>query len=130
MIKSRLSWYLEKNKLLAENQSGFRPNRGTMDNIVRLENIVQSALIWIKGLIYKLHHLGINGHMLSWLKSFLTGRTAQVLLSGSRSELFSCLNGSPQGSAISPLLFITRMTSPPSTVNVSRECTQTTCSYG
>ena len=77
-----------------------------MDNIVRLENIVQSALIWIKGLIYKLHHLGINGHMLSWLKSFLTGRTAQVLLSGSRSELFSCLNGSPQGSVISPLLFI------------------------
>jgi hypothetical protein len=44
MIKIRLSWYLEKNLLLAPNQSGFRRNRGTMDNIVRLENSVQSAL--------------------------------------------------------------------------------------
>lgn len=125
MIKIRLSWYLEKNLLLAPNQSGFRRNRGTMDNIVRLENSVQSALnnkgyamavtldlekaydmIWIKGLIYKLKKLGIRGNMLKWITSFLVDRTAQVSLNGTRSELFSCLNGTPQGSVISPLLFL------------------------
>ena len=99
--------------MLAANQSGFHPNRDTMNTIVRLENTAQSALknkgyalavslylekaydlIWIKSLIYKPRQLGITGNMWSLLKSFLTSRTVQVLLNVSRSDFFSRLNGS------------------------------------
>ena len=125
MLKGRLSWYLESNDLLAPNQIGFRRKRGTMDNIVRLENTIQSALknksfamavtldlekaydlIWIKGLIYQLRKIGIRGNTLKWITSFLTDRSAQVVLNGVQSRLFRSQNGSPQGSVISPLLFI------------------------
>ena len=96
-----------------------------MDNIVRLENTIQSALknksfamavtldlekaydlIWIKGLIYQLRKIGIRGNTLKWITSFLTDRSAQVVLNGVQSRLFRSQNGSPQGSVISPLLFI------------------------
>lgn len=64
---------VSRESLLVANQGGFHPNRGTIDNIVRLEISAQSALenkgyvmavtlnletanglIWIKGLIHKL----------------------------------------------------------------------------
>jgi hypothetical protein len=59
-------------------------------------------MIWIKGLIYKLKKLGIRGNMLKWITSFLVGRTAQVSLNGTRSELFSCLNGTPHTAHLPP----------------------------
>ena len=41
MVNNRLTWYLERNNLLSPIQSGFRSNRNTMDNIIRLENAIQ-----------------------------------------------------------------------------------------
>ena len=70
MVNNRLTWYLERNNLLSPIQSGFRSNRNTMDNIIRLENAIQSTLrhgeflvvvtldlekaydlMWVKGLL-------------------------------------------------------------------------------
>ena len=44
--------------------------------------------------------------MIDWLRSFLTGRTQQVLRDGCLSEIVSILFGIPQGSGIGPILFI------------------------
>ena len=125
MVNNRLTWYLERNNLLSPIQSGFRSNRNTMDNIIRLENAIQSTLrhgeflvvvtldlekaydlMWVNGLLCKLHQLGIRGKMLGWLRSFLTKRTSQVVVGGVGSRLFKCQNGSPQGGVVCPTVFI------------------------
>ena len=44
MVNDRLVWFLEKNKLLAAVQSGFRKQRGTLDHLVRFETFIREAL--------------------------------------------------------------------------------------
>lgn len=72
MINSRLTGSLESQNLFSPLQNGFKKKRGTMDNITRLENLIQKSLnngqftiavmldlkkvqdlIWRKGLITK-----------------------------------------------------------------------------
>lgn len=124
MIKRRMQWLLESNSVLSPYQSGFRKQRGTMDNVIRLENAAQLAiqngrytiavlldlekaydLMWTKGLFHKLLKIGINGNSLRWFKSFLTGRSFQVKVENKKSKRIEVTNGTPQGSVISPLLF-------------------------
>ena len=38
MINKRLTWFLESNNHISRFQSGFRSDRSTTDNLVRLEN--------------------------------------------------------------------------------------------
>ena len=124
MVNNRLRWYLEKNNLYNPNQSGFRKNRNTMEQIIRLDNDIQKAflkkhftvgvfidfqkafdMIWKYGLLNKMVSLGIRGNMLAWVNSFLTNRTIQVKINNTYSEILILQNGTPQGSCISPTLF-------------------------
>jgi len=52
---------------------------------------------------------GLADKVLDWLRSFLTGRSQQVLRDGCLSELVMILFGVPQGSVIGPILFILHM---------------------
>ena len=45
MINKRLVWYLESNNLITKFQSGFRAERSTNDNLVRLESFIRDAFI-------------------------------------------------------------------------------------
>jgi len=45
MINGRLVWYLEKSKLITNMQSGFRKQRSTTDNLVRLETSIPEAFV-------------------------------------------------------------------------------------
>ena len=45
MVNDRLVWFLEKNKLIATVQSGFRKQRGTLDHLVRFETFIREAFI-------------------------------------------------------------------------------------
>ena len=63
-------------------------------------------LIWTDGLLLKLINLNITGNMLNWIKNYLTNRTYKVKVGSSFSTDFSPDNGTPQGSALSPLLFL------------------------
>ena len=40
MINERLTWFLEYNNHISRFQSGFRSDRSTTDNLVRLETFV------------------------------------------------------------------------------------------
>ena len=45
MINVRLVWYLESKNLISPVQSGFRSERCTNDNLVRLETFIRDAFV-------------------------------------------------------------------------------------
>ena len=56
--------------------------------------------------IIKLKEMGITGKIWTWIKDFLTGRTATINMNGFKGKKFSSYLGLPQGSVIAALLFI------------------------
>ena len=56
-------------------------------------------------LLLKLESLGIRGHLLHWIKSFLTDRCQMVMVNGVRSSSQRVLSGVPQGSVFLPTTF-------------------------
>ena len=82
MINARLVWYLEINNLISPVQSGFRSERSTNDNLVRLETFIRDAFVknehvvavffdlekaydttWKYGILRDLHELGVKGRL-------------------------------------------------------------------
>ena len=125
MVATRLTAYLESNQILAKEQSGFRKNRSTIDQLTRLETAIRTAkinrhalvavfldlekafdLLWTKGVLNRLVRFGIDGKMLIWIKDFLAVRKMNVRVGSDISGFQECENGSPQGSVLSPILFL------------------------
>jgi len=125
LIATRLNWYLEKNHLLNDSQSAYRKSRSTIDHLIRLHDDINKSInskghtvaimfdfskafdmVWKKGLIHKLEEIGVNGRLKIWISNFLSGRKIRVKVNNSLSEEFDLENGTPQGSVISPLLFL------------------------
>jgi hypothetical protein len=123
VLNTRLNWHLETRNLLQPNQSGFRPNRSTIDHIIALENDVSTGFanklptyaIFLDiakafdhtstdGVRYKLGKLGVKGNLLKWIKSFLSNRTAKVRVGNQFSEPRTLSKGVPQGAVLSPAL--------------------------
>ena len=57
----------------------------------------------------KLHHYGIRGRTLELIKSFLHGRTQQVVLNGKTSSALPVSSRVPQGTVLGSLLFLIYM---------------------
>ena len=125
MVNNRLKWHLESNKLLPNIQTGFRSGFSTMDNILKLETFVREGfnksmntysisldltkafdITWSAGLLHKLSKLGIKGNLLRWLKLFLIGRKIRVSCNNVTTDFITLLLGLPQGSVLSPTLFL------------------------
>ena len=115
MIASRLITFINERELLGKTQSGFRKNRSTIDQILRLTSAIKTArlrrrsccavfldlgkafdLICRKGVLQKLVQFGIEGNMLLWIQDFLTGRKFQVKLGTVLSEFKECLTEHPR----------------------------------
>ena len=69
-------------------------------------------------LIHKLKTFGFNGDLLSWLKSYLTGRKQQVVIEGSKSSWLSVTSGVLQGSILGPPLFLLYINDMPDVVSI------------
>ena len=121
----RLSIFLENNKLLSDNQFGFRSNHSTVHTMLKFMNHVLNALNKKKHciaifcdlrkafdtvdheiLFKKLERLGICGSTLKWFKSYLSERKQFVSIDGVLSDLLEILIGVPQGSILGPILFL------------------------
>ena len=140
LIANRLTWYLESNNLLNNRQSGFRKNRSTLDQLHRIQDSIFKAInnnqsciavmfdfekaydmLHKEGLLHKIRKLGLDGNMYMWIEDFLTNRSIQVRLGSSLSKVTRLENGTPQGSAISPLLFLLMINDfPPPTDSVDQ----------
>ena len=117
--------YLNENNLLSRNQSGFRPNDSTVNQLSFMYHEFCKALdekkelriifcdiskafdkVWHHGLLYKLKKNGITGDLLAWFQSYLVGRKQRVVLRGHSSSWGNIQAGVPQGSVLGPLLFL------------------------
>ncbi len=62
--------------------------------------------VWRAGAEAKLHRIGIQGRMYCWMALFLRGRKLQAKWNGIKDRPVLVPAGVPQGSVISPLLFL------------------------
>ena len=124
IIQERLRKILDSKNIIIKQQSGFRANRQTKDNLVFMTQKISEKLIksqkacvilfdiqdafdkvWHNGLIYKLWKLKIPIYLLQWIITFLENRQFRVVVDGSFSESYKISCGVPQGAVLSPILF-------------------------
>lgn len=125
IIKHRLILFAETHHLFPKNQAGFRKGRCTTDNLLHLTEDVSTNLyhsrktalvvfdikqafdsVWHHSLWFKLKKMGILDYLWQWCKAFLSGRKSLIDLNSFTSETFELHRGTPQGSPLSPLLYI------------------------
>ena len=125
IIASRMTSFIDKHKLLVQNQYGFRKHYSTelavtevhnklLQNFEEKKHTCAIFLDLAKAfdsvdhgiLLNKLEKLGIRGLGLSLLKSYLTGRLHYVKTNDAVSEMKVLNIGVPQGSVLGPLLFL------------------------
>ena len=126
IIFKRIIDFLNEEKVLNENQFGFRQNRSTIDALVELSEKVR--LNWLNSkqntistfldlkkafdtvdhqiLLAKCSSYGLRGHILKVLKSYLSSRFQYTEIGSRKTSMRSKKFGVPQGSIMGPLLFI------------------------
>ena len=122
---SRLSAVARYVRLLNSNKCGTLPSLCSFDacfalvdrfrTLQRPARKVSSLFLDIKGgfdnvdadiLCQALCSKGVSHYLVAWIKSFLTGRSCRLLSQGSPRVFSPVSVGTPQGSPISPLLFV------------------------
>ena len=125
VIEKRLQKHLKDNNVFSKYQSGFRKSKSTNDHLFPLsktimesfnqgEHVIAAFLdveksfknVWHNGLRYKIYQLDLPTKLSRWLSDFLVGRVIQVKIEGFLSPKVYLKAGVPQGSNLSPLLFL------------------------
>ena len=136
-----LSNFLSANNLLSPFQSGFRRGDSAPLQLFRLTTELFTALdsrvvtaavfydfkkafdsVWRRALIGKLFCAGVSGSALEWLSDVVTDRTQHVHVGDSLSDPGSPTAGVPQGSPLSPTLFILFINSVTSSTSCPTNC--------
>ena len=125
VIEKRLRKHLEDNGFFSKYQSGFRKSKSTNDHLFRLSQTIMESFnrgehviapfldvekafdnVWHNGLRYKIYQLDLPTKLCRWLSDFPVGRVIQVKIEGFLSPKVYPKAGVPQGSNLSPLLFL------------------------
>ena len=127
VIEQRLRSHQEQIGFINKHQSGFTKANSTDDHLSRLfQSIMESFKrgqhavaafldiekafdkVWHNGLVlrFKIFQLDLSTKMTRWLSDFLVGRLIQVYVNNFLSNQINPKAGVPQGSVLSPLLFL------------------------
>ena len=124
-MSTRLYSFLQKYKLIFQNQFGFRPKCSTYHALLSLIETIKTKIDvgeYVCGvfidlqkafdtvdheiLLQKLYMYGIRGKANKWFQSFLTNRKQYVTIGNYSSDFKTVQCGVPQGSTLGPLLFL------------------------
>lgn len=124
VVKSRLTHWLETHKKLSNHQFGFRRHRSTewaiwnfvaaashaVKNrrqlwVVSLDMHAAYDTIWGPGLLLAMQRKAVPGYLIYWAQSFINTRSASLQV-GSANRRRHLELGVPQGSPLSPILFL------------------------
>ena len=127
LIVNRLSWWLEAKSLINPWQAGFRKRRCTTDQCLRLSQFVSDGFqstnkertvlmlfdyskacdsVCRTGLFQKMLDIGDPLRFVQWTSAWLSNRIARVQLNRVTGRCRTFKEGLPQGSVLSPLLFV------------------------
>ena len=125
VVANELSLYCEMYSKLHSGQMGGRKERSAIDAVATLvhtvyekweEKKLAAALFMdVKGafdhvskgqLLNRMIQLNIEGDLVNWTSSFLTGRKVQLVIDGHDNKERDIETGIPQGSPVSPILFL------------------------
>ena len=123
IIRSRMKSTIEMQ--MAEEQAGFRPGRGTIEQIFSLRLITEKYLalqekelylifidfkkafdrVWHQGLWRVLHHYGIHPKLINLIENLYTRTQSAIRVGNDVTEWFQQVIGVRQGCILSPDLF-------------------------
>ena len=124
-VRKAMVNYIEDNNILSSKQHGFRSGKSCLTQLLNHFDEILLGLLDNKDtdsiyldyakafdkvdhrlLILKLQRYGYGEGLIKWIKSFLTDRFQTVVVDGQHSYSLRILSGVPQGTVLSPLLFI------------------------
>jgi hypothetical protein len=125
VVATWIASFCEKNDIFHRGQFGCRRNRSTLDAVAQLVAKVENTwvkkrtalalLLDVRGafdrvdkrqLLKRKIRVGMAGNMIRWVDSFLSNRRAMLVTDGRTGQTHDIQAGLPQGSPVSPVLFI------------------------
>eukprot|EP00666_Eupelagonemidae_sp_cell4sb_P008079 gene8079-20250_t len=125
LVKNRVQEYLERRRLLAPEQAGYRTARSVEEHCVRLSQHIHDGRArdhhtvllsvdataafdrMIKARLYeKMRAKGLPERVVTWFRAFLADRKARVRVDGTCSRYHTFEEGCPQGTVLGPLCWL------------------------